>query len=848
MLKVHKLTCHSLENPLGIPSAQLRFSWLIDSDIKDVHQQKYHIEVSDSSGIVWDSGVVDSEQSIFVKYAGTPIRHTTRYTWRVKVCVSEVWSDWSEYAWFETAPEKWQAPFIEADDKPEESCVKTFKKEITVKNKLRSARIYATALGLYEIKLNGKPITDNCFNPGWSAYNFRLLYQTYDVTDMLDDGTNVLTAEIAPGWYKGDFGFQQSRGGYGEKVAFSAHIVLNYEDGKHESFLTDGSWQFAGSPIVYTEIYHGETYDARKECAQTWQPATISNRQVNFNIEPFDGVPVRRKEFFTPAKYFTTPNGERVLDFGQNIAGRVRLKVSGKSGDKVQIRHAEVLDSEGNFYTENLRHAKCTDVYILKGEGEETYEPHFTFHGFRYVCVDEYPGEIDPQNFTAIAIYSDMESIGSFSCSNDLINKLHSNIQWGLKGNFLDIPTDCPQRDERLGWTGDAQVFIHAASYLHNVLPFFRKWLQDLALDQKPDGGVPFVIPDILGNLEPDSNNTSAAKHSSCGWGDAAVIIPWALYTYYGDKQVLEDSYLSMKGWVEYIRSQAVDNLWNSGFHFADWVALDAKEGSYFGATPTDLCATAYYAYSTELLAKTAEVLGNSEDAREYTLLHKNIVSAYQAEFFTGNGRLAAKTQTGHILSLMFGLTPEKFLKRTVETLVNLIDENGGHLVTGFLGTPYFLHTLSQNGKLQEAYALLQREEYPSWLFQVKMGATTVWEHLDGIKEDGSMWSPDMNSFNHYAYGAVGDWLYQVVAGITPLKPGFKQISIAPQYGGTLTSVEAKLNTPYGLVSSGWELKGDEFFLKTTIPPNTTAQIRLPDGKTHTVGSGEHSYVCNVAK
>ena len=841
MLKVTDLKCESLYNPLGITTMQPRFSWVIETDSTNVLQKKYHIEVSDSNAIVWDSNEIDSEQSIFVEYAGTPLSYTTRYTWRVRIKIGDVWSRWSDTAWFETALDKWSAPFICADDKPEESDAKIFYSEVTVKKPLESARIYATALGLYEIHVNGKLITDTCFNPGWSSYNSRLLYQSFDVTGLLSEGKNILTACVGAGWYKGDLGHQNYRGVYGTKMAFSSQIDLRYTDGCLDTIKTDKNWKFSDSPIIYSELYHGETYDAGKEKPEDRHRVTIDDT-LNYNVEPFDGVPVRRKEVFKPTAFITTPKGERVLDFGQNLAGRVRFNVKGNAGERVKIRHAEILDKEGNFYTENLRSAKCTDEYILKGEGIETYEPIFTFHGYRYVCIDEYPGEVNLENFEAIAIYSDMEPIGKFSCSDALINQLQSNITWGLKGNFLDIPTDCPQRDERLGWTGDAQVFIHTASFLYDILPFFRKWLRDLMLDQKPDGGVPFYIPDLTEPPKPTKNNPTASNHSACGWGDAAVIIPWAIYNCFGDKRLLEQQYPSMKGWVEYIKSKANDNLWNTGFHFADWVALDAKEGSYIGATPADLCATAFYAYSTGLLAKAAKAIGKDSEAKEYENLHADIIKAYQAEFFTENGRLAVMTQTGHILSLMFGLTPEKFIPRTIEALVKLIEDNNGHLVTGFLGTPYFCHVLSNNGKLDEAYALLQREEYPSWLYQVKLGATTIWEHLDGIKEDGSMWSPNMNSFNHYAYGAIGDWLYQVAAGINPQEPGYKKIRIEPNPGGTLTYAEASLKTPYGLLTSKWEQKDGKFHLSAKIPPNTTAEIILPNGEKHTIGSGEYSF------
>ncbi|MCL2605613.1 MAG: glycoside hydrolase family 78 protein [Defluviitaleaceae bacterium] len=813
-----------------------RFSWQIETDIPNAIQQKYHIQVMDSGIIIWDSGEVNSAQSIFIGYAGKPLEYKTRYTWRIRACVNDTWSPWSDYAWFETPLEKWNAPFIQADDKPDESGAKIFRKEVETKKTVKAARIYATALGLYEIYINGKPITDTCFNPGWSSYDSRVLYQIYDAADKFAAGKNELTVNVGAGWYKGDMGFREGRGLYGDKMAFSAQIDFLYDDGSYETLLTGSDWQFADSPIVYSEIYHGEIYDARNENPVNWQPSTVCPSE-SFTVEPSDGVTVLRQETIKPTAFITTPKGEKVLDFGQNLTGRVRFQVTGKAGDKVTLRHAEVLDAQDNFYVENLRYAKCTDTYILKGGATETYEPIFTFHGFRYVCVDEYPGEIDPNHFEAVVIYSDMEKIGEFSCSEPLINQLQSNITWSLKGNFLDIPTDCPQRDERLGWTGDVQIFISTACFLYDVLPFFRKWLHDLKLDQYPSGGVPYVVPDVL-KKDPKAN----MSHSSCGWGDAAVIAPWTLYESFGDIRILQDQYDSMRGWVDYITSQANNHLWNTGFHFADWVALDAKEGDYIGATPPDLCATAYYAYSTSLLVKAAEALGKNEDAKKYGRLYADIQNAYQNEFYTPTGRLAARTQTAHILSLVFGLTPKEFIPRTISTLVKLIDENGGHLVTGFLGTPYFCHALSQNNRLDEAYKLLQREDYPSWLYQIKKGATTIWEHMDGIKPDGSMWSADMNSFNHYAYGAIGDWLYKVAAGINPLEPGYKRILIEPKPGGTLTQAEAKLNTPYGLLVSKWELEDNQFRLNVKIPANTTAEIRMPDGKIHAVGSGDYLF------
>ncbi|MBZ4670955.1 MAG: alpha-L-rhamnosidase [Oscillospiraceae bacterium] len=451
--------------------------------------------------------------------------------------------------------------------------------------------------------------------------------------------------------------------------------------------------------------------------------------------------------------------------------------------------------------------------------------------------VEEYPGDFSIDNFNAIVVHSDMKPTGSFSCSNEMLNKLQHNILWGLKGNFVDIPTDCPQRDERLGWTGDAQVFIRTACFLMETAPFFRKWLSDMKADQLSNGGVPYVIPDVLTDGD--------GGHSSSGWGYAAVICPWTIYQCYGDKKILEEQYESMKQCVEYIHSHAENGvLWNTGFHFGDWLALDAKEGSYFGATPNDLVSTAFYAYSTDLVAKAARILGFENDAEIYEKLHKDIVKAFQDEFFTPAGRLAARTQTAHVLALMFDLVPEEHRLRTINTLLSLLEEKDWHLTTGFLGTPYLCHVLSRNGKLDAAYKLLLQEDYPSWLYQVKMGATTVWEHWDGIKPDGSMWSADMNSFNHYAYGAVGDWMYRVAAGLDTDSdlPGYKRILIHPQPGGDLTYAKAEYLSMYGKISIEWHISGKEIFIDIAVPHNTTAHVILPKASPECIKGSKASF------
>jgi alpha-L-rhamnosidase len=847
MLRALNLKCEYLENPIGIGESKPRFGWIIEADKQNVIQKTYRVQVAVNSGfldLLWDTKAVNSDESAHVLYAGPALKSSTRYFYRVKISDNHGQeSAWSDVSFFETAmldTALWKAKFITPDGVEEAngSKGKLLRHEFVIDGEVEFARAYVTALGLYELYINGNRVGNDLLAPGWTSYKKRLQYQTYEVTDMLKKDRNAVGAVVGCGWYKGDLAWNGKRNSYGSQTALLMQILIRYTDGREVKIITDENWKAAEGPILYSEIYHGETYDAQKEIAgwnssnfdmTQWKPVSVIDYNMSLLI-PQDGVSVRRQESIKPIELFTTPKGERVIDFGQNMTGWVKFKVKGKPGEKVILKHAEVLDAEGNFYTENLRSAKQRIEYVLKGGEFETFEPHFTFQGFRYIMIEEYPGEISVENFTGIVIHSDMENTGEFSCSNELVNQLQHNILWGLKGNFVDIPTDCPQRDERLGWTGDAQIFVSTASYLMNSARFFKKWLRDLEADQLENGGVPYVIPDVLGGIN-SKDKLIREDHSATGWGDAAVICPWTVYQSYGDTQILENQYNSMKKWIEYIRAHAEKGLlWNTGFHFGDWVALDAKEGSYFGATPNDFTATAYYAYSTDLLVKSAKVLGKPEDAEEYSKLYSNIVTAFQNEFFTPSGRLAARTQTAHIIALKFKLVPKKFIPRTIETLLALLKENDDHLVTGFLGTPYFCFALSENGKLEAAYELLLKEDYPSWLYQVTKGATTIWEHWDGLKPDGTMWSPNMNSFNHYAYGAIGDWLYRVVAGLDldPEKPGYKHIIMKPQPGGGLTFAEAAITTIYGKAAIKWAIEENNMIVNINIPHNTTACVTLP--------------------
>jgi alpha-L-rhamnosidase len=866
-LDLEGLRCEYLEDPIAVPAAAPRFGWKLAADAHNVLQASYRLQVSEDASFVrpfWDSGEQGSAESVCVAYGGPPLRARAPYFWRVKAKASsggiDAESGWSAIARFETAMAKdeWEARFVSAEGEGSwvDSKGTRLRGEFKAGRGIAAARVYASALGLYELRLNGNPVGDEVLAPGWTSYGKRLLFQAYDVTSLVREGDNALCASVGAGWFKGDLaGWLGRRNVYGPRTALIAQLVIRYADGREERFCTDARWRCSDGPILYSEIYHGETYDARLEAPgwdlpgyddSAWRPVEVLGlgREI---LEPADGLPVRRHEVFKPVSLVVTPKGERVLDFGQNMAGRVRFRVSGKTGDRVVIRHAEALDAQGNFYTANLRGAKARILYVLSGKGEERYEPTFTYMGFRYACVDEWPGEIDPAAFEAVAIYSDMEETGSFECSSPLLNRLHANIAWGLKGNFVDIPSDCPQRDERLGWTGDAQVFIGTAAFLMGTDRFYRKWLRDLAAEQLDSGGVPFVVPDVLAGLKSPDGKSYIPSHSSSGWGDAATICPWTVYARYADRAVLEEQYPSMRAWVEYMRGQARDGLvWETGFHFGDWVALDAKEGSYFGATPNDFVATAFYAKSAAVLAKAAAALGKGEDAGVYGALRDRIVEAFRREFFAPSGRIAVRTMTACVLALDFDLAPPQHRDRVRDTLIALIAENGGHLVTGFLGTPYLCRALTDAGAPEAAYSLLMREDYPSWLYQVKKGATTVWEHWDGLKPDGSMWSPDMNSFNHYAYGSIGEWLHSTVAGLSAdeASPGYGRITFAPKPGGGLTRAKASLATVRGPASIEWRIEGGELVVDLKVPHNATASFvpPLPDAATLALGSGDHRF------
>lgn len=700
-----------------------------------------------------------------------------------------------------------------------------FRKKWTLKKTAENVELILTALGVYEAKINGKRISDYVLAPGWTSYEHRLQYQEYNITDMVGEQENILTVTVGKGWYRSRMADwadkKEAVRRQKHPCGLIAELHITYTDGEKEVLLSDKSWEYGESPVRFSEIYDGESYNA---CFRTvnWKKAVLlcHNKEI---LIPQEGPIIREKERIKAKSVIQTPKGEVVIDFGQEIAGYVEFTVDAEPGDEVHILHGEVLDSEGNFYRDNYRSAKAEIKYICR-KGKQTWHPGFTFFGFRYIKLDVFPGDIQDVNvdqFTAIVVHSDLKRTGEIACSDPQLNRLISNVFWGQKSNFIDVPTDCPQRDECLGWTGDAQVFVKTAAYNYDVEVFFRKWLHDLAVDQRPDGGVSCVVPDYMPKSRP-----------SAGWGDAAVICPWQIYMTYGNSDILADQFDSMKNWVDYITASTKNpGLWTGGEHYGDWLGLDAPEGSYKGSSREELIASAYYAYSTELLIKAGRVLGKDMDG--YARLHKDIIKAFRRTFPQYH------TQTECVLAVRFGLTEDA--QKTVDDLAEMIRKDGNQMRTGFIGTPMILHVLSSYGYTDLAYSLLLRREYPSWLYSVEKGATTIWEHWDGIRADGNLWSADMNSFNHYSYGAVADWIYEVAAGISPIEdaPGFQCVRIEPHPDERLGWLKASIQTRNGLVSSGWTCEEGRMRYDITVEMPTRIVI---DGKTENVGPGKYTF------
>ncbi len=860
MLKLKEISVNHLKEPIGLVEKP-KFSWIISSDKQNTVQKSFSLQVAKDEffeNIIYKLEE-ESDKSIYI--SGFRLsKSLTKYYVRVKICDNYNEESQWESTTFTTGildNKDLIADFVTCE-KPEDYNImngRYLKRSFNIDNKIiKEAYSVTTALGLYKFFINGEKIGNQEMSPGWTSYNKRLLYQVHNVTSYLQNN-NTLGVHLGVGWYKGEMGFMHNINNYGKHTGFYCQLHIRYDDGTEEIITTDTSWKGANSPVVFADIYDGEIYDATKEI-ENWNIDDDIKDWEDTTIIPIDkktmvaqcGCFVKKHEVFQPLDIFKTPEGDTVIDFGQNLTGWCQYNLDKTSkGDVIELKFFETLDSKGNVYVENLRLAKQTVKYICDNNDNVTYEPNFTFQGFRYAKIVSFTTEPKKEHFTAYAVYSDMEETGTFSCSNSDLNQLQHNISWGLRGNFLDIPTDCPQRDERLGWTGDAQIFCRTSSFIRDTYTFFSKWLKDVEADQTPEGGVPNIVPDLLSDGRGDPTGLlKDGEHSAAAWGDVAVINPYVLYQTYGDIDIIKNQYNSMKKWVKFMEGNSNDYIWNYKLQFGDWVALDAEEGSYFGATPNDLTCTAYFANSANLLSKMAKIIGKEGDSKYFGNLYSKILNKFQRTFFNEDGTMTAQTQTSHILALYFDLVPDKFKSVVTKGLLRLLEKENWHLVTGFVGTPAFCHALSDNGLKKEAYDLLLKDDFPSWLYQVKMGATTVWEHWDGLKPDGTMWSPNMNSFNHYAYGAIGEWMYKNILGLSldENNVGYKHFYIAPKIGGDLTEVNGTFKSVYGEISIDYTNLNSTITLNFSIPVNTSATVIVEGDPSNDFVKDEDSYKC----
>ncbi|MFJ6158754.1 glycoside hydrolase family 78 protein [Pseudarthrobacter sp. NPDC092184] len=712
---------------------------------------------------------------------------------------------------------------------------------------VRRATLHVTALGIVEAYLNGQRVGDEILAPGWTTYRHRLNYSTHDVTELINNGANTLGAMVGEGWARGRLGWEgagPTKNIFADRPGLFMQLELDHGD-HTEIIATDEEFCTTPGPVLFDSIYDGEHYDARQEIAGWSEPgfdasAWAEVETMDWDLDTLEAPtkePVRRIEEVGVQRLITTPSGKTIADFGQNLVGWIRLTVDGEAGTTVTLRHAEVLE-DGELGVRPLRTAKATDKYTLRGGGPETWEPRFTFHGFRYAEIEGYPGELTADKLTAVVIHTDMKRTGWFESSNPLLNQLHSNTVWSMKGNFVSLPTDCPQRDERLGWTGDINVFGPTAAYLYDVRGVLGSWLRDLALEQKHKGYVPMVVPDF---------QTHAAPMTTAVWSDVAVLLPWTLYQAYGDQQILTDAYPSMADFTTQVEGLLSPNgLWDTGFQFGDWLDPDAPpENPSGGKTESHLVAAAYFCRVTDVMAKTAALLGNSEDEARFSNLAAKVKQAFLDEYVTPSGRLANNSATAYALAITFDILSPGQKERAGQMLANLVTKAKHTISTGFVGTPVLCDALMQTGHLDDAYKLLLNTECPSFLYPVTMDATTIWERWDSMRPDGTINPGGMTSFNHYALGAVADWMHRTVAGLAPAEPGYKRITFAPKPGGNLTSASARHLTPQGEAAVSWRIANDSVTLDITVPEGTTANVVLPlhpENLEVEVGAGQHHW------
>lgn len=869
--KVTDLRCEYLIDPLGIDELWPRLSWIVQSDRRGARQVARRILVASSPEILtsgrpdlWDSGKVCDSRTSHIVYEGKGLRSRLACHWKVQV--------WDETgAMVESEPAfwtigllergDWTAQWIAADpryielsphaNKPtatEPGTPPWFRKVFSIDGQIKRAMLYVSAKVLIECYINGKRVGQDLFVPEWTDYDKRIQYRTYDVLDLLKQGGNVIGAVLGDGWYSGFVGWQESRGRYGLQNSLIIQLEIGLQDGSTQVVISDSSWRCLAGPIISSDLLMGEVYDARYELAG-WQDTDYDDSHWA-GVIPVDwpdaalvaprSEPVRINQTIRPVSVHQVQPGVYIFDIGQNISGFVRLQVRGPAGTKVTIRHGERLNPDGTLYTANLRRAKATDVYVLSGKGQEVWQPRFTFHGFQYVEVTGLPFVPDLDTITACVVHSALRQTGWFECSDSRVNRLWLNILWSQKDNFLGIPTDCPQRDERLGWTGDAQVFCGTACYNMDVAAFFTKWLIDLEDAQTPEG----IFPDTAPRLREDEGFIGLdGLCGAAGWADAGVIIPWTIWRMYDDSRVIERHYKAMVAWLDYL--ERTNPNWiranELGNNYGDWLCIPSDTSFRTHSPMKTLLATAYWATDAARLAAMARQIGRSEDADRFEAVFNRVRQAFQDEFLRADGRLKVETQTAYLLAIAFDLLPDWAKQKASKRLVELIERNGWHLNTGFIGVGLLNPVLTAIGRADVAWRLLLNEDYPSWLYPVRHGATTIWERWNGWTKEDGFFDPQMNSFNHYALGSVGQWLFGSVAGIGLDRDinGFRRFVIRPYPGGGLQYAGARYISIHGLIESYWQWKAGDMTLSVTVPANTSARIYVPADQDSEVFEGD---------
>ncbi|MBA3709138.1 MAG: family 78 glycoside hydrolase catalytic domain [Planctomycetes bacterium] len=843
------LRCEYLVDPLAIERPDPRLGWLSTATARGARQSAYRVvaaateaELAAGKNLLWDSGKIAASTSAHIRYAGTALASFQHVCWRVQVWdEADRASAWSTVAGFAMGVRErahWQGQWINSPLTPQGTNAPYFRRSFRLDKPVAEARLYATAKGIYLGWLNGQPVSDEQFAPGWTDYKQRILYRCYDVTALLAAGADagaeqVLAAQVNDGWYKGPIGWEGLAHRWGGLLELLMVLRVTHTDGSVTVIATDDQWRTTNSPVLASTFLRGEIHDAGLDSPgwdrrgfddATWHRANARTLGDAPALQAHRGPPVRRLQEIRPIDRWQQRPGVWIYNLGQNVAGRVRMRIQAPAGTTIRLRHGEMVTPAKDLYVDNLRSAISTDLYTAKGSGVEVWEPRFTFHGFQYVEVTGWPGDPGADAITGIVLGSDCPPAGSFSCSQPMVNQLFENIVRTQRANYFEVPTDCPQRDERMGWTGDAQAYIRTAVCAHDIAAFFTKWQQDLRDSQSQEGCFPNVAPAIPGLGEWMAKGDAA-------WGDAGTICPLTMWKIYDDKDQLADMYPAMVRWVDYLHRTAVQDL-HVRYHrdgltvFGDWLQVDCW-------TPPEIIMTAFFHHSTRLLADAAEILEKPEDAKRYRELQGKIKVAFNREFVRPDGRVIGKrsekeTQTNYLLALHFDLLPQELRAPAFERLLACLAERDWHLSTGFVGLPYLLPVLSANGRADVAYRLLNTTTYPSWLYPITQGATTIWERWNGWKKEEGPADPSMNSYSHYAYGACGEWLFSDVAGIDLLEPGFKHISIRPRIGGGFTRAQATHECLYGRIASSWRIEGGVIVHEVEIPANTTARVSIP--------------------